>query len=479
MRGIDKLILWGAGNKCRILLELINKSSFAPQIHIIDSSMEKWGTNMYGYEVEAPDILREIQDSFFCITTANYIALEEIRENIIEKYEISEDKEITYQGLIEEVYDHISFERNNNLSKKNRHTLIFDCEYGLGLGGIEEWTKGICTQFNLKNEYMSYVLCNYDDFTIPDNLRRNILRVDVRREEAFTYDNVQKIINCISEHLPCIIVTSQPDDVLLSGRILKRMYGDLVKVVSGIRGGHREIYKRYYEMRDCTDIYVCVSSMIREKMIKSGIDSDKVFTMLCPIECPDTNRFYSLDRKEPIHIGYAGRIQHDEKRFDLMLKMCEVLEKNHINYSFEIAGEGNYEKEVYNFIDANHCRDRLKIVGKLDKQEIKKFWQKQDVCVNISDIEGRSRTTIEAMANGVVPVVTETEGVHDDIFDNENGFIVNLQDYEAMAERIAFLEANRNLLPIMGEKAYLELKKKSSMEDHYKFWKMIISKLVS
>lgn len=479
MKKLSEIVLLGAGNRCKVLLELISQSKFPFEVHLIDTNSSKWGKELNGYVVEELKTLTRYRDAYYCITPASFVALETIRKDVIERYGLDEKKEITYQGLIMKIYENIFIPIYVSDNKNKPLSIIFDCEYGLGLGGIEEWTKGICNEFIKHNEFMSYILCNDDQYTVPDYLRNNILKVDVDRNKSFSTDNVKKIIDCIITHLPCIIVTSQPNDVLLSGKIIKKMFGDQVKIVSGIRGGHPEINKRYLAMRDCTDLYVCVNSTIRENMIKLGVDPSKIFTMLCPIECPDKNdRLYSLDKDKPIQIGYAGRIQVDEKRVDLILKMCRELEKHNINYKFELAGEGDFENSVYQFIIDNNCQNKISIIGKIDKAEIPDFWRSKDICINLSDHEGRSRTTIEAMANGAVPIVTETSGVHDDIHNNENGFIVNLQDYESMAERIMFLEANRHLLPIMGEKAHVELKKKSSMEDHYKFWKMIISKLI-
>ena len=112
---------------------------------------------------------------------------------------------------------------------------------------------------------------------------------------------------------------------------------------------------------------------------------------------------------------------------------------------------------------------------KIDKKELYEFWKDKDICLNISDFEGRSRTIAEAMANGAVPIVTRTSGVNDDIYNNENGLIVSIGDYIEMADCIEKMEKNRKLLPIMGEKAHLEIENKSSMDDHYRFWKDIIS----
>ena len=477
MKALKEILLIGAGNRCKILLELLSQSSISVVVHILDTDSDKWGTQVNNYIIEPISDAYKYNDILFCITPASFVVLETIRKEIVGKYHMDLCQEVTYQWLIMKLYNHIDLQFDIEARKNDNVSLIFDCEYGLGLGGIEEWTKGICKEFVKHQEFPSYILCNDDINLISNELKNHIVHVDIQREKAFSVENVKEVIHKIAKYLPCIIVTSQPDDILLCGKLLREKYGEDVKIVSGIRGGHPEIFQRYIDMRLCTDLYVCVNSNIRKNMIALGVHKNDIYTMLCPVECPDkNNRTYSMIG-QPIRIGYAGRIQVDEKRADLIEKLCSELEENQINYIFELAGEGSYENEMFHFIENNKLKEKVKLIGKIDKMQIPAFWQTKDICINISDHEGRSRTTIEAMANGVVPIVTETSGVYDDIEDGVNGFIVALQDYKTMAKRIKYLEKNRYLLKYMGEKAHLELKGKSNMEEHYSFWKMIISKL--
>lgn len=114
-------------------------------------------------------------------------------------------------------------------------------------------------------------------------------------------------------------------------------------------------------------------------------------------------------------------------------------------------------------------------MGKLERKEIPSFWKQQDVCVNLADYEGRSITIIEAMGNGAVPVVTATSGVHDDIVDEINGYIIPLEDYHAVAKRIQYLEEHRGRLSEMGKMAHKAIYPKSLMTPHIDFWKRMLS----
>lgn len=474
----QKIVLYGAGEWGKRIIDILQFCDIEVAA-ILDSNADKWGIYLNKYIVESPDILCCMEDYILCITIENDLIKTSIRNALIEKYNINEINEISYMDLILYAYDQVDFKHldlQDIKSYKQRKSVLFDCEYGLVLGGIEEWTKGICGKFIEENEYDAFIITNNGKYEIPENLINNIIRIDVTCENSYSPSNVIKLAKVIASRMPCTLVTSQPNEVLLVGKLLKKFYGSNVQVIAGIRGGHDDIYENYIQKKDCADLFVCVSSDITSNMIKRGIAADTIHTMICPMEYPNPLiRNYTVSKEKPLRLGYAGRIVKEQKRMDLMLNLIEEIEKRHLNYYLEFAGEGEYKEELRKYIKKEKIGHRVKLVGRLGKKELYEFWRDKDICLNIADYEGRSRTVVEAMANGVVPIVTETSGVHDDIRNGENGFIVPIGNYTKMADCIERLEANRELLSKMGKKAHLEIKDKSSMDDHYKFWKSIIS----
>ena len=131
-------------------------------------------------------------------------------------------------------------------------------------------------------------------------------------------------------------------------------------------------------------------------------------------------------------------------------------------------------ENLQTFIKNNGLGDRIRLLGRLEREQISAFWKNQDICLSLSDYEGRSISMMEAMANGAVPVVTDTSGVREDITDGENGYIAAVQDIHRLAERIAFLERHRERLEIMGKKAHDEICPKCQMRDHLRYWEAIL-----
>lgn len=113
----------------------------------------------------------------------------------------------------------------------------------------------------------------------------------------------------------------------------------------------------------------------------------------------------------------------------------------------------------------------------IERNQMSCFWRRQDICINLSDYEGRSISVMEAMANGAVPVVTKTSGVREDIADGESGYLIEIGDYARMADVICELEKKRFLLKDMGEKAFESISEKCHMKDHIEFWNQVLKEL--
>lgn len=74
------------------------------------------------------------------------------------------------------------------------------------------------------------------------------------------------------------------------------------------------------------------------------------------------------------------------------------------------------------------------------------FWEEQDIYLNISSSEGMCLAMLEAMACGCVPVVTDVSGVSDVIEDGKNGFVVSVDEWLDIVDKIEFISNNREIL---------------------------------
>ena len=474
-----KLVLYGAGKKCKKICGILKQLGIEITA-ILDSNPDKWGEKVEEYVIECPEKLLELGDSYLYITVANADAVKTIREELQRKYQYNLEREISYNKLIIEAYENSQkikkYILNGRIDRNKKEAIIFGCLNGLILGGIEEWTIGICKALLQHGKENIYILAKRGNYQVPSELENHVVFADIDYQRCFFMDSVLNIIEAIMKKLPCKIITTWPDEIMLAAYLVKCYYPEMIEIISTIRAGEEHIYEIYSDFRKCSDVYIGVSQDIKREMLQRGMEEEKVLTMCVPFACEKVlNRTYTVDCSEPIRIGYAGRIENVQKRMDLLLELMKELAEKKVNFRMELAGDGLALEEMKEYVSSNQLTGRVKFLGRIQRSEIPAFWKKQDICVNIADFEGRSHSIIEAMGNGAVPVVTATSGVREDITDDVNGYIVPLRDYHTMAEKIVYLAEHRERLAEMGKLAHDAVYPKSRMENHLKFWEDVLS----
>lgn len=478
---MKKLVLFGSGKRCKRLCNILKGSNYEV-VAILDSNPDRWGEEVIGYKIEPPKIKKNFLNAYLCITVADFNAIKKIREDITHISHYKLENEINYNKILLEVYENDLYIKQMILEKgvRNREkkkSLMFGCYNGFILGGIEAWTKNICECLIKKGNKNVYIISGKGNYNVPSLLQDHMVYVDTAQEK-FSLDSLKNFIEIILEKLPCKVITTQPDEIMLAAHLIKNCYPEMIDVISTIQGSNEAIYESYLGFRKCADIYIGVSQDIREDLIRKGVEPEKIYTMSVPFPCEKIlKHIYEEDSTKPLRIGYAGRMdgmEKSQKRMDLMLKLMKVLKEKNAHFRMELAGDGPVRQEMEKFVDDNSLNDKIHFLGRLSCSEISDFWKNQDVCINLADYEGRSISIIEAMGNGAVPVVTATSGVKEDITDDVNGFIVPLGDYRMMGDKIVYLAKHRERLSEMGRLAHDAVYPKSLMESHLEFWERIL-----
>ncbi len=468
------IILFGTGFIGKKVFHFLQSYNISVKFWI-DSNLEKQGKTLYGLYIYGPEQLCNVTEDFVCIALKD--TKNEVKDSILFQG-VPENMVIGYATLMIQILEQYLPIFNVKFSgKKEKRKIILDCTSGLGLGGVEAWSVELLEQM-MTEGYDAYIIAPFGEYQISENVRRKTIFVELNVQDSFSRHNIENLYQTLQEYSPCIIISKSIDDLVYAVCTIKNQVPSAVRLLSVIHQGMDTVYKENSDISKYVDRYIAVSEDIMNGMIMFGISSDRVLHMTCPVTCSQQLcREYSIDKKDEIKLGYAGRIVKPQKRMDLLLKVIELLEKWQCRYMLEIAGDGGFLEDIRRFIWENQLEARIKILGRIDRSEIPDFWRRQDICVNIADHEGRSISIMEAMANGAIPVVTATSGVREDIIDSVNGFIVDVGDYKAMADKIQYLSENRQELYSMGSKTHDMISQKCNMEQHMIFWKQVLSNI--
>ena len=472
----QEIILYGAGRRCIAILGKLRQAGIRIRA-IVDGSKPMWGKALEGIVIQPPSVIGQNLDLVLCITVKDSEEQERIRNDLWETYGRGSLKEICYEDLEQEatLLMYRAKADQTDFTKRAPH-IVFDCTSGLGLGGIEEWTKGLCLDLRMEGFDNIRILTDTGDYQIPDRLLDIVDGAFDKERYRSREQKTDCIINYLLDLLPVIVVIGKPEIFLEAASMLRQAVPDKVRIISVVHNGEEKIYGFYDRYRDYTDVYVGVSEDIKRDLVERGVPADRVFSITCPVPCDKVlTRGYTMDAGRPIKIGYAGRVVVLQKRMDLLLKMIEILENSDVNFCMEIAGDGPYRDEMQRIVMGEGWDRHVCFLGALDRADIPDFWKRQDICVNIADAEGRCISKLEAMAGGAVPVMTRTAGNPEDIMEGVNGYMVEIGDYGGMAEKIIFLAGHREMLPELGLKAHDTIYSKCRREAHTEFWVNLLS----
>ena len=456
-----KLVIFGAsGGGIKVAQTL---QSFGIDFEcFLDNNLSKWGTALLDKQICSPQIL--LEDNYQIIIASEYQA--EIEKQLEEMGQLSHLilKEDLILPEIEKLLPKIKNKFGDWIENESR-TIIIDLLEGVQLGGIETWTCRVARELQRQKE-------NVLIYAVQTQMQPEEDIAGLFQYYELSYlnfkENVVLLARQLIRQLPCGVIINKHTQLLYAAHLVKEIVGDKIQIISVLHSDSIVLYRRQKRIDDITDKVMCVSVKIKNTLIREfGVRAEKVFYKESPVYVSrDLQRGYLLDKNKPLKIGYVGRLVKLAKRADLLLELIKQLEERQINYEIEIAGDGSYRKNLEEYVEKNGLEQKVKIVGRIDSNDIPKFWRNQDIFVNVSDFEGVGLSMLEAMAEGVVPIETNVAGAEEFIQNNQNGFVVDIGDIKKMVEYISYMEKNRELVSVMGKRSYRLVKIKCSVHDY-------------
>ncbi len=212
---------------------------------------------------------------------------------------------------------------------------------------------------------------------------------------------------------------------------------------------------------------------------------------------------------EKIHVIYPGidtrvfnihKTDYDKKikmKKNSILSMCRIvpakgldrllealsLLKNKVDFHWYIGG-GQYSEslsseektateELLTQIKNHHLQNHITFIGQADHhKEVPAYYRNADLFVLASRYEPFGLTTLEAMACGTAPIVSNVAGSKEVIIDGLNGFTVNIHDRKQTADLILKLLKDKKVVSKASENAAFTVK------EHYT-WDKLVEKFVT
>lgn len=116
------------------------------------------------------------------------------------------------------------------------------------------------------------------------------------------------------------------------------------------------------------------------------------------------------------------------------------------NLKFNIIGEGSLRKELECLVTKEDLSGVTKFYGRISQEKMVEMLCETNIFVTVSLSDGNNLSLVEAMACGCFCIASDIPANRPWITNNENGFLVEINDIDTLADRILFAYKNYSRL---------------------------------
>ena len=194
------------------------------------------------------------------------------------------------------------------------------------------------------------------------------------------------------------------------------------------KGCYRILFKKEVK-------YHVLSKAMKNGLIEQAISENKIIKITPAIDIHLFSNTILEQSTKKVNFTTISRL-HYIKGLDYILEALSLLNRDGFDFQFTIIGEGS-EKERLQF--AAHqlgLADCVSFAGKLSPEQVKDVLHTTDVYLQYSLQEGFCNAVLEAQAMGLLCVVSNAEGLSENVLDNKTGFVVPKQNAKLLFEKL-------------------------------------------
>jgi len=172
-----------------------------------------------------------------------------------------------------------------------------------------------------------------------------------------------------------------------------------------------------------------------------------------PVSIPKRISFKSRNRDDRTRILFvAGDLSLPKKNLITFLRSIDLLSRAKLSRKISVVLVGMLNRRTMEFLSRRKRHEvKIRITGPLRRDALEKVYQNSDVLVFPSLHDDLSYAVPEAMAHGLPIVISQNLEGFDLVVNNVNGFFINPRNDKDLANKLASLVSNDDLIKKMGD----------------------------
>jgi glycosyltransferase involved in cell wall biosynthesis len=331
-----------------------------------------------------------------------------------------------------------------------------------GTGGIQTWSISVAEYLHAQG-FEPHILfeTNAESETpaLGSSLRKHLLETDFY--DGYYY-SVKKLADFIEREGFELVY---PNTSSMTYRALALMGKKRPVTIACCHLAGEHDFNTISEFATYSDFIIAVSSKATVELNNRLAGSSKIASVLLNSVARHTDPFQGKS-EGCLQICFAGRFD-GVKRVADTIQVATALRQHGVNYRLKLAGDGPLLSEIEAMILEHRLEQYVQLIGLLDKSEVTELFQSSHINLLLSANEGLPLGVLEGMSCGCVPIVTDVWSCEDAIQHGQEGFVVGLGDYKAVAEHIISLDRDRTLMKQMSHNCIRKINNELSNEVVY------------
>jgi glycosyltransferase involved in cell wall biosynthesis len=223
------------------------------------------------------------------------------------------------------------------------------------------------------------------------------------------------------------------------------------------------------------DLITTDAKILTQAILDLGIEGKKVVenpmgvdkNLVSDYEKKRFDSSYSEEKKKFVILSNR-RLEPVYDVTTLLAAVPLVIKQAQKTVKFVILGEGSQKHRLVKFTRDLKVEKYVEFKGELSRKDLLDCYNDSDIYVSTSLSDSTSVSLLEAMAFGLVPIVTDIPGNQEWIVDNKNGFLFPISDHQALAKQIVYAINEFTNWSDFREKNISLIKEKALWEDNMK-----------
>lgn len=232
------------------------------------------------------------------------------------------------------------------------------------------------------------------------------------------------------------------------------------------------------------DYYIAVSDTFKEMLVDRGFKRDEIFTVYNGIDLDSKTDYvkkeeflsrYNINAQGKVVVGIIARLDL-VKDHETFIKGAKKILKKRENVIFLIAGNGNDEKRLKSLVEKYGIEGNVHFLGFI--QDKYSFFNSIDINILTSLSESFPYVILEGARLKKPVISTDVGGINRIVKDGYNGFLIDVRDSQALAEKIIYFIDNQDKIDTMGKNLFettkLNFSSQNMAEEHCKIYNKIL-----